>query len=320
VGSGKTTFLAALYIAVNRSEQDLNIFGVDDTSTEFMVESNRILVNEHRFPTATDRVGSYSWVMNMTSVVDQQKKTRLGRQTTAQVPVPTQFNIDLRDAPGGFFGTQQSQPRPLSPSRTVYGAGNGPSRVPDTEDMTDYLGGCEGLLLLIDPVREQELGDSHEYFRSTLLRVAQRRLASMPPGSRLPHYVAICITKFDHPQVYRFARLKGYRTYDETDPYLFPRVHEEDAKIFFRDFCRNSAMSDADLITNALDRYFHPQRIRYFVTSAIGFYPHRNRFLDDDFDNAQEQSDGSYRIRGRIHPINVLEPVLWLGQSVTMMS
>ena len=36
---GKTTFLAALYTAVSRSSQDLNIFGVDDMSTEFMVES-----------------------------------------------------------------------------------------------------------------------------------------------------------------------------------------------------------------------------------------------------------------------------------------
>ena len=49
-GSGKTTFLAALYIAVARSSQDMNIFGADDKSTEFMVESNRMLTKEHRFP------------------------------------------------------------------------------------------------------------------------------------------------------------------------------------------------------------------------------------------------------------------------------
>ena len=29
-GCGKTTFLAALYVAVNRASQELNIFGVDD--------------------------------------------------------------------------------------------------------------------------------------------------------------------------------------------------------------------------------------------------------------------------------------------------
>jgi hypothetical protein len=39
------------------------------------------------------------------------------------------------------------------------------------------------------------------------------------------------------------------------------------------------------------------------------------RFREDDNQNAVEQ-DGRVRIRGQIHPINVLEPILWRGQSV----
>jgi hypothetical protein len=312
VGCGKTTFLASLYIAVNRSEQDLNIFGVDDTSTEFMVENNRMLTNEHRFPDATEQVGSYSWTMNMTTVVEPPKASRF-RQAPPPVAVPTQFNIDLRDAPGGFFASEPIAP--VAQSRLDLGDG-APAAAPDPTDMMDYLAGCEGLLLLIDPVRERRYGDAHEYFQGTLLRMAQRRLARMPPGAKLPHYVAVCITKFDHPEVYGFARMNGFRTYDENDDYLFPRVHSDDAQSFFRELC-DSDMSDADLICNGLAKFFQPERIRYFVTSAIGFYVRGGgRFREDDHDNAIEQ-DGTVKIRGRIHPINVLEPVLWLGSSVT---
>lgn len=312
VACGKTTFLASLYIAITRAEQDLNIFGVDDTSTEFMIESNRQLTKERRFPEATTKVASYSWVMNMTTVAHQTNRSRLGRQTLAPVAVPTQFNIDLRDAPGGVFLSEPALP--MDSARIDYGDGV-PEVTPDPMDMMDYLAGCEGLLLLIDPVRERQEGDAHEYFQGTLLRMAQRRMVRMPPGAKLPHYVAVCVTKFDHPEVYKFARMNGFRTYDENDPFLFPRVHDDDAQSFFRELC-DSDESDADLICNGLAKYFHRERIRYFITSAIGFYARNGRFREDDHENSVFQ-EGLPRIRGRIQPINVLEPVLWLGQSVT---
>ncbi len=322
--SGKTTYLAALYFAVTRSTIDLNIVGVNDESTDFMVSSSHTLSSKHKFPDGTLTVSSYSWIMNMTTQVQVPQRGSFGRQNLVTMPLHSQFNIDLRDAPGGHYGIQSSQPGASSPSRVAYGGnpsgGASTSPVSDIDELMDYLAGCDGLLLLIDPVRELELGDSHEYFQSTLLKIAQRRLASMAPGSRLPHYVAVCITKFDDPVVYKFARLNGYRSYDEDDPYLFPRVHEDDAEAFFKELCTNSAMGDAELICNALARYFRPERIRYFVTSAIGFYRKGARFRDDEYQNTVDQSGGGYQIRGQIHPINVLEPILWLGQSVAVVN
>jgi hypothetical protein len=299
-------------VAVNRASQDLNIFGADETSTEFMVESNRILTNKHEFPSATETVGSYSWVMNMTTMVQPDRTGRFGRQN-APVPVPAQFNIDLRDAPGRFFSSDLAAAPPAS--RLDLGDGS-PETVFDPNEMMDYLAGCSGLLLLIDPLRERQYGDAHEFFQGTLLRIAQRRMSLMPPGARLPHYVAVCITKFDDPAVYGFARLNGFRTIDDDDPYLFPRVHTDDSESFFRELC-NTDMSDADLICNGLRRYFHPERIRYFASSAIGFYLKGGRFREDDYRNLTEGEGDKLRIRGQVHPINVLEPVLWLGQSVT---
>ncbi len=322
-GSGKTTFLAALFIAVNRSNLDLRIYGVDDESTEFLVESTDTLAKEHRFPAATAQVKSLSWTMSMMTKMQVTERGRFGRQNFSTITVPAEFSIDLRDAPGRVFGRQPAVSGSTGGSRLDIDGdepADTPNRLPvpalSDDDMMDYLAGCDGVLLLIDPVREQESGDAHQYFQGTLLRIAQRRLAAMPPGSRLPHHVAVCISKFDHPDVYQFARRSGYRTYAENDPF-FPRVDDRDAERFFLDLCRRSEHSDAELVTNALAQYFHRDRIRYFATSAIGFYlGQASRFREGDPYNLMKQGGGTNKIRGQVHPINVLEPMLWLGHRV----
>jgi hypothetical protein len=319
--SGKTTFLAALYIAVNRlTSSNMNIIGVDDDSTDFLIDSTRSLTNDHHFPPATQTAVSYSWTINMTSTVERSESGRFGRRTITTENVESQFNIDMRDAPGGYFGNLSKQSQ-QSPRLNLAGGGQaaGPtttSTVSPEDEMMDYLSGCDGLLLLVDPVREQMHGDAHDYFQTTLLKVAQRTLTMPGASARLPHHVAVCITKFDHPDVYGFAKLRRFRTYDENDDHLFPRVLSDDAEMFFREFCRRSPHSEADMICSALQRYFHPERIRFFVTSAIGFYlGPSTRFRDDDPQNA-EDVNGTPTIRGRIYPINVLEPIMWLGQRV----
>jgi hypothetical protein len=318
--SGKTTFLASLYIAVNRRPQhDMNIVGVNDESTNFLSDSTHTLTNDHKFPAGTMQAVSYSWTINMDTTVERTEAGRFGRKVTTSTVVPAQFNLDLRDAPGGYFGHQQTQPQ-QTPRLNLAGGG-GPAAgstttVSPEAEMMDYLSGCDGLLLLIDPVREQKLGDAHDYFQTTLLKIAQRRLATPGGPPRLPHHVAVCITKFDHPDVYGFARLNGYRTFNEDDEYLFPRVHDHDAEQFFRDFCRTSPNSEAEMMCSALNGYFHPSRVRFFITSAIGFYlGQSSRFRDDDPQNAAD-ANGIATIRGKIYPINVLEPILWLGRRV----
>ncbi len=321
--SGKTTFLAALYIAVTRRRStDMNIIGVDDASTNFLIESTRTMTNDHKFPPGTQQAAAYGWTLNMDTTVERTQSSRFGRRVTTTEVVSSQFNIDLRDAPGGYFGHQPAQPQQPQQPRLNLGGGGAPAAGAATAaspeaEMMDYLTGCDGLLLLIDPVREHKFGDAHDYFQSTLLKIAQRKLATPGASPRLPHYVAVCITKFDHPDVYGFARLNGYRIYDDEDPFLFPRVAEDDAEAFFREFCRTSANSEAEMICSALTGYFRPDRVRFFVTSAIGFHLGQSaRFRDDaDPQNAEERNGVSF-IRGRVYPINVLEPILWLGQRV----
>jgi hypothetical protein len=318
---GKTTFLAALYIAVTRRPpHDMNIFGVNDESTNFLIDSTRTMTKDLKFPPGTQQAVSYSWTINMSATVERAEPGRFGRRITTTEVVPSQFNIDLRDAPGGYFGNVPAQPQQvqrlnLAGGGPPAGGGGAPAVAPEAE-MMDYLSGCDGLLLLIDPLREQKLGDAHDYFQTTLLKIAQRKLAAPGAAPRLPHHVAVCITKFDHPDVYSFAKLSGYRTFDEDDQFLFPRVHDDDAEQFFQDFCRTSPSSEAEMMCNALQGYFQPSRVRFFVTSAVGFHlGQSSRFVDTDPQNAEE-INGVSAIRGKIYPINVLEPILWLGQRV----
>ena len=106
----------------------------------------------------------------------------------------------------------------------------------------------------------------------------------------LPHHVAVCVTKFDEPRVLATARRMGVVTTDPEDPYGFPRVRDGDARRVFAKLCNG----DGEMVLNTMDRTFRRDRVRYFVTSAIGF-----------------PADP-----GPVNPINVAEPVLWLAEQI----
>jgi CHAT domain len=305
--SGKKTFIASLSIAVDRSRRDMSISGDNDESADLLAISAHALTKEQQFPSGAMQAGAYRWSVDLGTEVLEPGRWGLSRQDKT-VDVRARFNIDLLDASGGHFTGQE--PRPQQQGLDLGGD-------PPQEEMRKYLASHDGLLLLIDPVREQKLGDAYEYFQDTLAGAAQRLKEAELFGSRLPHYVAVCITKFDDPAVYGFARDTMLCHPRVDDPYRFPFVHDHDAETFFRGICQRSPVSEAELLHSALHRYFRPDRIRYFITSAIGFYAdRRGEFRDNDPQNVIESWGGGLRIRGQIHPLNVLEPVLWLGQNL----
>lgn len=323
--SGKTTYLAALNVAVQLAAADeLMIYGTDDASTDFLVDNTARLTRDRHFPPPTAVEQQLSWVVNMNVDAPVRRRFRRTQLETA----PFQLNLDLLDEPGEVYNSSRDGIPPV-------GAGGGTPLGFDDEDdgeddapgtgaateesVMDDLAGCDGLLLLFDPTKEWEDGDAYNYFQGTLLRIAQRRLSGRTdPGARLPHYVAVCVTKFDHPDVYWHAKKRGYRSFDPDDPYLFPRVPNELAEKFFADLVHETERGNANLMPNALRRYFYPDRVRFFVVSAIGFYLSRkvNRFQDQNFMNTVAEPGGGPRIRGAIHPINVVEPLVWLGRSL----
>jgi hypothetical protein len=139
------------------------------------------------------------------------------------------------------------------------------------------------------------------------------------PGGRLPHHVAVCVAKFDEIRVLETAEQTGMIEHDP-DYHGFPRVPEDEARDFFMRLCEVAKSGDAEMVPNLIEKNFWPDRIKYFVTSAIGFYvdPRTGNFDRADFQNHLPRSAGQQsRIRGPVYPVNVVEPMLWLGKRLT---
>jgi hypothetical protein len=319
-GSGKTTYLAALNIAVLQArDRPLRLYGADDESTAFLKEQTARLTADRVFPDATTADQQLSWVLSMDQEIMVPKKP-FGRKP---VTVPVDINLDLLDAPGDRFSDRPKGASGLGEESAALGFDDEEDAdlpADTSEDMMDQLSGCNGLVLLFDPTREWDQGDMFNYFQGTLLEIAQRRMQGRTEGDgRLPHYVAVCVTKFDHPDVYRRAKRGGYRTFSASDPHLFPRVPDEFGEEFFTNLVREADRGNAELVPNALRSFFRPERVQFFVTSAIGFHLSKRsaRFQEGDFMNLVSKGGGDFHIRGPIHPINVVEPLLWLGQHIS---
>lgn len=318
--SGKTTFLAALHIAVNqwRGPGNWIMNGSDDDSSEFLTTSTDLLTRQAAFPSATK--ASQNLLFRFTGTEgepEQQPQRRLRKPAT---PERISFDLDVLDVPGGRFHVTERNHQEEGDSDGGVSVSDGAApaahpvdlSVDSDEDLILHLENCNGIIYLFDPVRDSRTGDAYEYFHRIIEQLARRFFERQTfTGSRLPHFVAVCVTKFDDPEVYNFARRLGLTTYSEYAPGL-PYVPDIYAYELFRHLCSNPH-SRADMVHSSLPRYFHRDRIRVFVTSAVGFFVGPSqRFRPNDFANVYRDETGQARIRGRVYPMNVLEPVIWL--------
>jgi hypothetical protein len=325
-GSGKTTFLAALSIAANRAsrmrDNRLLLFGADDASTDFLIEQTSLLTRDMQFPPATDAEHHLNWVLRMNVEAPGRGFWRPATET-----VPFEFELDFLDAPGGRFADKS----PGGPARDEGEAANwrlfgnesltpaAPGPVSDDESFLSDLASCDGLVLLFDPAREWEESDAFSHFHGTLLKIAQRRLRDPARTTDLlPQYVAVCATKFDHNDVYRMACHLGFRSYTTTDRHFFPKVSDRLAETFFVAMGRVAPRSNAELIRDTLRNFFEEDRLQFFVSSAVGFRVDSDTgmFDEGEFENVDERSGPKPRIKGPIYPINVIEPLTWLGSKL----
>ena len=277
--SGKTTYLAVLDFALAWATDSWVIRGVDSAAEQFLSQNVMMLAQRH-FAPATPFPEHLSFVLAGTTPTPPWRGWPFSRKRSVEL------QLDLLDLPGEYF------------------------RHP-SEEALDFLNDCDGILLLFDPVIEYDRGHYYEYLRSTLLALSNR---NRDRGTRLRHHVAVCITKFDDPYVYRKAAEGGYVGLTDSKNFM-PKIKDGQARIFFRDLCTSA--NNADLVMAILDHYFYPKHIKYFVTSSIGFYIDSvtGRFDSSNFENVvQEDEYSQHRIRGRVRPINVIEPLLWLTQ------
>ncbi|HEX4829693.1 MAG TPA: hypothetical protein VH478_01195 [Trebonia sp.] len=294
--AGKSTFLSSIFFATTRSTDHLMVWGNNDASTDFLVNNTETMTNRMFPPPTVDRA-HLSWTIQM-----QVRNRRRGLFRRGPEQVPFRFDLEIQDAGGLDFLASPQAGVVLDIGQD--GAG---------ENIAAYLSRCTGLLMLLDPIREKERGDAYQFFFGPLLRMAQLR--QLPEGERLPHHVAICVTKFDDPRVFEYARDRGLLSYSPSDPLFLPRVHENDSERFMRAIFQELKSSDIDLVLGGLRQYFYEDRIKFFVSSSVGFFiGPSGQFRDDDYKNVAVTNDNKTRIRGAIRPINVAEPLVWLGE------
>ena len=291
-GSGKTTFLAAVSIALTRQRSSWRLIAEDAYSADALIRMTESLVNQRRFPSATLGIEPYNLVLHG-SLRKSRRRIFGNRRREEQVRI----GLKLIDVAGE--------------SMHFSSVGSRAGR-----DLLDTLAESKGIIFLFDPIREYASGDTFDFVFGVLTQLMQR--FSFDTGSssgRLPHYVAICITKFDEARVFKAAENLNLLSIDPDDPRKFPRVSDANAREFFKYLGEVSASGNGEMTVNMLEQYFRPDRVRYFVTSAIGFHVEQNSHLFDrnDFQNHLPGNPGDARIRGSAHPINVAEPLTWLS-------
>jgi hypothetical protein len=299
-GTGKTTFLGVLDIALNRKDYGLTMTGANDASVDMLIEMTETINDKREFPPATQSIDVFKW--DIFSV----RSPRSSPGGTAGSPAASsKITLKLTDPSGELMRTSRRSD-------------------PDRKKLIDDIVDSAGILFMFDPIREFEQGDA---FSTTngLLKQLMSAFAIRDPDTftgRLPHHVAVCITKFDEPRILETARRLGILRRDPHDPHDVPSVHNHDARKLMNSLALVSGSGDGEMIVNALNTHFHPDRVQYFVTSAVGLYvdPQTKKFDIDDPQNLVKNSAGmakSAHIRGPVRPINIVEPVLWLSDHIS---
>lgn len=289
--AGKTTFLAALQIALlRRKDIGWSLTGENPASTLAMIRFMEAMTSQHEFPPATVfRHENYRWSLIGEKRENLEWDRWRFRRRVREVKIP----LDLVDGPG------------------EAARGSNLFSRPESQELIDSLDRSAGIVLFFDPLLEAERGEAfqHLYGVLTLLR------SQAAPDGKLPHYVAFCVNKFDAVPVFRSAQALRILQYDEE--HNAPYVPEEYAQEFFERLITRSRSDDASMILPLIRQTFYADRIRFFVTSAIGFYvdPVTGDFDPRDYQNHIPGKPD--RIRGGVYPINVVDPVLWLGRIVT---
>ncbi|MEU9138385.1 hypothetical protein AB0D33_20895 [Streptomyces sp. NPDC048404] len=286
--SGKTTFLGALRLAALDPDGPFGRWQVvpsDDASEAFLVETSRQLAIDRVFPPATQQVRSYAWRFRGDVSGTPFGRRRLWR---ARPSHRMEFDLSVLDVPGGAYEDLRGG---AIATRSI-----------------EHLAQAQGLVYLFDPLREAQDSDSFAYLNGTLTRITRICMEeNRLDGPYLPHHIAVCLTKFDDPEVFDRARRGGWTDLGRNG---VPVV--SDPAGFFDWLADDLHGSTMRLVGQTLRANFHPSRIHYFTTSAIGFGTMPGGSIDLKRFGNVNVVDGNYRIVGPLSPYNVMDPLVAL--------
>jgi hypothetical protein len=291
--SGKSTFLCALKQALLEQDEDWMLFTRDAASQRVLEEMSSALVSEGDFPLPTSAVNTIRWILGGTI----ERTERTGRRFNPVTTVKDRVEITLRltDAPGGLGRADRVG-------------------LNERNELIKQLADSRGILYMFDPIREFTNGDAFQRTDSLLSELMGVVSQESDFNGKLPHHLAVCVTKLDDPRVFQTAHDLGMLIPDDTSRWGFPRVHQADARALFHALGKISRSGNREAVPKLFERHFHPERISYYVTSAVGFMVNKRtrRFDPRDTANVYRTASGAALVRGPVHPINVVEPVLWI--------
>ncbi|HET9255879.1 MAG TPA: hypothetical protein VFO16_11845 [Pseudonocardiaceae bacterium] len=285
--SGKTTYLWTLPLAAEA--QGWTVTPLDQASEAFKDRAEFDLTTEGLLPTGTQKPVQIRWKLEQPPGVEGPRWRR------REIP-GSQIVLSTIERSGGDFET-----------------------VPP--GVTEQLAEADGIVYLFDPDRElnQNSPNNVKYFIAAMnsLRRRSHEMDRMVDG-RLPHHLAVCVTKLDAVKVFAKAR-EGFWVTQAAEWPHFPQVAPQHAQPFFEWLCRTELGDAANFVRDRIVANFLPHRVTYFVCSAIGFGLNGDRLRDgrgqfdlSDFSNLTSEGN---RVRGMPRPINVLEPLVALERS-----
>jgi hypothetical protein len=288
--SGKTMLTSAFNVAMIRQRTGFTLVADDAASEQLLIDMTWALTDLGEVPPATEGIDILNW-----SLYGRARRTP---PTGEIVSEPVRVRLNMVEPSGEI----------VQSDRLGF---------PLRRDLIGHLAKTPGIIFTFDPVRESERGKQFQSMNNMLVSLARAAAANDPDfDGRLRHHLAVCVTKFDEPRVLIAAGALGLLTSDQQDPRGFPRVRGDGARTLFRALSANHPNSADEMLVDLLERYFLPERIRYFVTTATGFHidPRTGKFDPDDPVNIYRNAAGVTRIKGPIYPINVAEPLMWAIQ------
>src|SRR5262249_26034084 len=146
--------------------------------------------------------------------------------------------VEVMDVAGGVYGSEPTI-YPSQASASLFADEPSLDAFDDVSDrdvwqtVLDHLAACDGIVYLFDPLRSEP----YDYFQRTLEQLTRR---SYENGrllrGRLPQFLAVCVTKFDNPSVFRRAQQAGLIA-TGTDARQIPTVPGRLAAEFFQRLC-----------------------------------------------------------------------------------
>jgi len=298
VSSGKTLFAGALQIAVNALGAQAEGAGLRSTpmnadARHHMREAFGALGKNGDLPPATVNARDLRWTFS--GKLQDPEAMRRGLHVPSRMYRSVQFELDLRDPPGGDYD-------------------NDPEGSEVNESINKLIR-ADGVIYLFDPIAAARDKTFEALFLDTLARLSANSVAGGRVERYLPQRLAVCVTKFDDERVFERAISAGL-VFGGVDGMLRVPTGRYSQQ-FFKLLCEDSDDTNALHLLQAIRNNFRPKSVRYYVTSALGFsaehdgssrpWPEFRRYP-----NVRDTAGGHQGVREQARPINVIEPLLYL--------